>query len=149
MIKVQSFGIPLDLNSFESFKGLVGIDLPEDYVKFLKEYNGGEPEDCVGYLSEVSIEDYAIQDFFGMNLEVYNDLKKVYTSYINILPENCIAIAEVVGGYKICMSLKSNNFGTIWYWCHDEHDDGEDLEKLYFVANTFTDFIESLAPNEG
>ena len=119
-------------------------EFPEDYKKFLLEYNGGIPEKTLIYFSN----DGGIIDlFFGFCDDDIYGLRKNNASYLNRKPSNMMPIACDPGGNLFLMSIRGNDYGSIYFWDHEfevEDDQEADYSNLTFVAKSFTDLINNL-----
>jgi SMI1-KNR4 cell-wall len=59
-----------------------------------------------------------------------------------------IPIAEDDGGNLICISCSDNDKGKIYFWNHEEENEDDLTANLYFVSNSFNEFIDSLVELE-
>lgn len=136
-----------DLNELEK---KVGASFPEEYVNFLRKYNGGEVEDNIIELSSGEIESFNVSSFFGTRLEDINDLLSCYDTFEGRIPKGSIPIGRDVGGNIVCLNLNREEYGYIFLWDHDielEFEDNEmEIQDLYYVAPSFEDFLQMIKP---
>ncbi|PEA35649.1 SMI1/KNR4 family protein [Priestia megaterium] len=136
-----------DLNELEK---KVGASFPEEYVNFLREYNGGEVEDNIIELRSVEIESFNLSSFFGTRLEDINNLLSCYDTFESRIPKGSIPIGRDLGGNIICLNLNREGYGYIFLWDHDielEFEDNEmEIQDLYYVAPSFEDFLQMIKP---
>jgi len=129
--------------------------LPRDYLEMLLKYHlettcldsypiiesryeDGSAHDADGVTKFYSIsrstnDDYSIYQ----NLEIYR----------NRTPKEMLPIAEAPGSNLICLGIEGEYYGKVYYWDHNwESDDDESpaYDNIYLIANSFTDFINSL-----
>jgi hypothetical protein len=67
------------------------------------------------------------------------------------MPDELIPIANASCGDKICMSVIGDNYGKVYFWDHEQEAyEGEepDYSNVHLIANSFTDFINSLYETE-
>ena len=116
--------------------------LPEDYRQFLATYGESDFEEYAGY----STDNGGIYPgtFFGKNIE------KAISEYRERLPALIIPINEDAANNLICLSLRKDDFGAIYFQNHsigwDEYDDIENskLESCFRFADSFSSFIYGL-----
>jgi SMI1/KNR4 family protein SUKH-1 len=124
--------------------------LPDDYVEFLQDYG------CYAFDHHVTFtfqEKYpggnkgVVNVFFGVDPgETYN-LWSNYIDYQGRVPSNLLPIANDPGGNLICLSVTSEDKGTVYFWDHEEESSEEEelrYANVYRVADSFTSFINSL-----
>jgi len=140
------------INNFERENN---ISLPEDYIEFLLKNNGGMfIYDYVNFDFKDKLGDNtAIVDiFYGINYpaDVY-DLKTMLNRTRDRMPNNIIPIANDPGGNKICISIKGEDYGKVYFWDHEfeaDEDEKPDYRNLSLIANSFTEFFKLLKVNE-
>lgn len=149
-----------ELDLFELEKR-VGAALPADYRHFLLLHNGGQPEpsdflvpgwrfmaslvnefDGIKVLENQDVEDDNSVDLLW-NIEVFEDR----------LPKNFLFIGRDPGGNGILLSLHPDTYGKIYFWDHENEpeeglEDLADYPNIYFLANSFTEFLDSLKTEE-
>lgn len=143
-MKFSDTGKKLTMRKINKFEKRINYKLPEEYVKFLLEFNGGIPEKTV-FVFDVGgeEEDSVIQVFYSIdNEDELYDLFTVYEVMVEDeeLQEYFLPIAEDEFGNNICIGLQNNNLGQIFFCDHEE----DVLERMHFVSNSFNDFINSL-----
>lgn len=63
------------------------------------------------------------------------------------IPDNFLPIGDDFGGNIICISIRGNNFGKIYFWDHEEDTyEGEypSYENVHLVADSFDGFVNLL-----
>ncbi|SMC28850.1 SMI1 / KNR4 family (SUKH-1) [Andreprevotia lacus DSM 23236] len=136
-----------DFDQFrESFERAKGIELPDDYVFFLKKV------DLPDFL-EVNFSQHefanatVIKNWYGFGVRNEINLNTNYDFYVSSgrVPSEVLPIAEDVAGNLFCLGLKGDSQGRIYFWDHEEELNVENLSDLTVVANTFRDFIRAIA----
>lgn len=119
------------------------IRLPEDYRKFLLEFNGGSPIRKNNLRPSTNV-NYIL----GMhNGPYYASLYKHIEMFKNRLPVSTFPIATDTFGNLFIMSLHKQNYGYIYFWDHEgepEYQDGHNTDNCSFVAYSFSEFINNL-----
>lgn len=150
-ISITPFGAPATEEQIYSFESFIKAKLPEEYIKFLKKYNGGrlEKEDTYPMIEEIDIgyQEEGIEYFFGLNVAKGNDLKEQVLIFKGRIPHNFIPIGDAPCGNLVCLAVLGENYGKVYYWDHNEEaEDGEEPsnDNVYLIANSFEEFINSL-----
>jgi hypothetical protein len=136
---------PPDEDKISLLQAKIG-KLPDDYIKFLMKFNGGNPKpNCIKFEDEI---------FIVNNLLVTAGSEKIYSSienycevFKNRIPLNTIPIGTSPGGDLFLIDLNAENFGKIYYWDHEEESDDDGsyfFENITPLFNSFDDFINSI-----
>ena len=147
-MKIKGFGKLTEKDILE-FEEYLGFELPQDYRKFLKEYNGGIPDynkNCF-YIKDLK-EETMLDVLYGINIEKNFDLKEWNDEYgCDLLPKMLI-IGSDPGGMMIILSSDEKD-GGIYLWDH-AHEYEQSTEELnsYKIADSFQEFIENLKEYE-
>jgi hypothetical protein len=142
---------PTDLAAIAAFEELINAKLPEDYKIFLLKHNGGHPimdtfdlqEPINEFSHRVGVAwFYALYEGDACNLRLW------FQSTRDRLPEEYIPIGYDYGG-TLCLVVKGEKYGSVYY-CTDNWSawSEEDYNYLYFVSNTFAEFINGLYKSE-
>jgi hypothetical protein len=127
-------------------------NLPSDYRSFLRHYNGGKPiPNRFDYtLPDGRTWSDGISFFLGIDhQDRYQNIFHYLRIYDERLPQEFIPIGADSGGDLIVLSLSEKNLGSIYFWDHNEEaeeDEPPTYDNLYFVAKSFTDFLNCLRP---
>lgn len=129
------------------FERFLEIRLPKEYRRFCLKYNGGRPEPG-RFICTASGGRSLVQYFYRFNSpNNYDDMIWAFKVFKGRMPEFFLPIGCDPGGNQICLAVKGQNYGQVFYWDHDfEVDDGCDPteENLTFVAPNFDAFLNSL-----
>lgn len=116
---------------------------PKDYRSFLLEYNGGYPEpDSFNFFD--GREGADIQSFFGISKDVDYDILKVYKNFKKRIPNILFPIACDSGGNLICIGIKDEFEGKIYFWDHEKEKNVPDFSNITLISNSFNIFLNSL-----
>ena len=139
----------ISLEKIKQFEKQAEVEFPEDYVEFLANSNGGEPK--------LSTFEYKLKDgrvwtggvrvFFGIDVDDWEDIKHYYALYEDRIPKQMLPIANDDGGNLILLALGKQDKGKVYFWDHDEESEDDEpptTDNIYFVANSFTEFLENL-----
>ncbi|MEH7609006.1 SMI1/KNR4 family protein [Priestia megaterium] len=150
MIDIKSNAKRFNHKDLERVEKKVGASFPEQYINFLRKYNGGEVENSIVELPFEEIESFILSSFFGTRVEDINDIISCYDTFENRIPKGCVPIGRDVGGNIVCLNLNRKGYGYIFLWDHDielEFEDNEmETQDLYYVAPSFDDFLQMIKP---
>lgn len=123
------------------------IELPKEYIDFLREYNGCivEKNDS----NKVFIEDLSthinIDVLYGLNTgSTTSDIRTWTNKFKDDLFEKSIIIGDDLMHGFIVMICEGEHSG-IYYWDDSyQFDESTDEENTYWIAENFSDFIKQL-----
>ncbi|RPF54144.1 SMI1/KNR4 family protein [Aquisalibacillus elongatus] len=146
MIEIRPSKVKFNEKEFNNFQKELGINLPKEYIKFLKEYNGGIPELNIVELQNEEVKSFSVTEFFGVNNEKINDLKSQYETYKERIPSENIPICRAEGGNIVCLNIDN---GLISFWDHDTellNENVSSANSLLRVATNFEEFLSLMEP---
>ena len=121
---------------------------PKDYTAFLCKTNGGVPEEDVEFSYPAAGPGCEEEQILGSDVQYFYNDTEAMEAYENLTAENLIApayfpIACDSFGNEILLSLCEKDYGCVYFAdCENETDDT--LWMLVKVANTFSEFVDSL-----
>jgi hypothetical protein len=138
---------PIEAGEIEEFEHEIRHALPLDYRSFLAETNGGgHPEPSVlriyGEPGMAPANESVIQAFHGFRAEHY-ELWNALKVHRRFLPADVIPIGEDPGRNAICLRLGGERRSEVLFW---DHERATKADYLYFLASSFTSFVELLRP---
>ena len=143
--EITESAVALNEKDIERIEAEIGLNLPVVYREFLLRHNGGKPKpDAVRYNGDYF--DY-VGFFYSEQFRSYaSDLIRSIASYKELIPSHYFPIGESPGGDVYCLSLKKEDYGSVYYWDHEiANYDGEPWEEnMIKLANTLSEFIEGL-----
>lgn len=130
------------------FTKKVGYKLPDDYIDFLKKYNGGDVKNSFGMYYKNGKKKFILTLMFGLGVKSDEDLMRQFEIYINRIPTTCIPVGRDAGGNLICLHLSEDKYGYVYFWDHEEELEHEEdkmtINDLYFIADSFEKFLNSI-----
>lgn len=149
MITLNPSNVPYEKHMIEQFEKSTGLQLKKEYLEFLEKYNGGNPESNIVELDNEEIKSFSITTFFGVGIDGINDVIEQFSLLYKRVPKGCLPIARVEGGNIICLNLNIEKNGYVFLWNHETellYEDDMTIEKLYPVADSFTEFLNKIKP---
>lgn len=149
VFKVRGSLPPVSEARLAAVQNSLKIELPEEYLAFLRTCNGGSPQPD-GFRRPRAKEPLVYVHRF---LEVSNDEDaslvenfKLYKRKHRWLPENLVPIATDPGGSLICLSVAGKDRGGVYFWDHEqaserELNDPSDYEDVTLIAKSFDKFL--------
>jgi cell wall assembly regulator SMI1 len=146
-IKIVKSNEKVAAKAIENFEATIGKTLPNDYKTFLLTFNGGEPED-----NEFSVPKAKtgsnVRVFYGLtDKHGEGDLFHEHEVLIERVPAGILPIGGDSCGNCICLSLRSDTFGQVFFWDHElEADEGKPatFSNLFLVGDSFDNFLARL-----
>ncbi len=147
-MKIKGFGKLTEKEVIE-FEEYLGFELPQDYRKFLKEYNGGIPDynkNCF-YIKDLK-EETMLDVLNGLTGKRGLDLKRCHDEYKDDLLPKMLIIGRDPGGMMIILSNDEKD-GGIYLWDHaHEYAQSTEESNSYKIADSFQEFIDNLKEYE-
>ncbi len=145
---------PTNLKEIKKFEKLIQAKLPEDYKQFLLKHNGGHPiangfeliKPINNKTKEAGIDwFYSLYDEDIANISTeFNNISTRFKDSRDKIPDEILPIGDDSGG-KICLGIQGDYYGKLYYWTTNwSWWSEDDYNYLYLIANSFTDFINSL-----
>jgi hypothetical protein len=165
--------LPVEEKEICALEKYLGVTLPEDYRDFVTSFGAAMFNECVEFQLLGAHPVYSVQSsplpiphyakgpfaaFYGANEDPFRPLAKALKTYEGRMPDTLIPIGDDGGGNQICLGIKGDERGKIYYWDHhNEWDEDDYLEEhgesmpselqfqnVYLIANSFEDFIVQL-----
>ncbi|WP_341755622.1 MULTISPECIES: SMI1/KNR4 family protein [unclassified Candidatus Tisiphia] len=146
-IKVIKSHESTNLEEIEKFEHLIQAKLPSDYKQFLLKHNGGHPVFDAFELSEpINKKNTGIlvEWFYALHDKEVSNIVLEFQRSRGKIPDEFLPIACDDGG-DLCLGIRGDDYGSLYYWTTNwSFWSEDDLNYLYFVSNSFTDFINGL-----
>ena len=152
---------PADEAEIAAFEAEIGSTLPYDYRRFLAQCNGGHLGGALwftGPTPEGRAADAGIHHVGGFRSEDHFSLRanrEAYQESAVRIPLDLVWIMDDPFGNAICLGIAGASRGKIFFWDHEvpptlDDWDGrvESAENVQLLANSFTEFVSGLHPNE-
>jgi len=144
MINITSYGQAQE-SDLEAFEQKLGFPLPTDYRTFLENHNGGRVNSQTFFVEDLG-ESVLLRAFFGIKNPVETlNLDFWLNEYKDEIQETALIIGKEPGGGLILYITAGDEKG-VYFWDHGHFfsESSEDDGNTYFLANTFTEFCDSL-----
>ena len=153
-MKISRYEKDLSLEQIEVLEKYIGLNIPQDYVKHLLQYNGGKPAPNIFrfYRNNGEFDGSDLDWFLAIYNGEYDNLKTyidIYKKNDKRLPSHIFPIAHDSGGNLICISCGVDDYGYIYFWDHENEvdysvSDDSDYSNLHLIAKSFKKFIDGL-----
>lgn len=142
----------LTREEWQKLENTLNVKFPNDYRQFMSLHNGGRPKPSdfrITWKNQNIAQGWKISmvgDFFAVYDGGAVNLLHSAKQYIDRIPNGMIPIANDPSGNLILLGTSDKNNGKVFFWLHDleEEYDASDIENLGFIANSFSEFIDSL-----
>ncbi|MGL5002547.1 MAG: SMI1/KNR4 family protein [Casimicrobium sp.] len=127
--------------------------LPDDYKKFLLEFNGGKPEPDVIKVPGRRGGEAVIDRFFPLRFRLENEtvaFKKAQT-YRGRIPGEVLPVACDAAGNLFLLCVSGENVNQVFFWDHEREADGEKqpyFDNMTFIADSFDSFLNSIVASD-
>ena len=140
---------PAEESAVNVLEQFLKLRLPDDYRGFLLDTNGGQPDPNAFPLQGNPYDTFGLVEYFfsASSHDSDYDLLDNTEVFQNRVPADLLPIAFDPGGNLICLAVSGEKRGGIYFWDHnDESMPGEtpDYHNVYFIANSFDEFITNL-----
>lgn len=154
MLQITSLCEKVTNSSVEEFEREIGTKLPEDYRKFLLDYNAAEIRPNIFWIEDEK-EENGIRYFLGICEDEWYDLTANKNNYRERVPPNLLPFASDEDSSLVCISIEGDDYGRIYFW--DRHQEGfdnkPDYRNVHLLADSFSNFLKKLEnymhPNNG
>jgi len=139
---IPSPGFSGEHSLFERLAGLVGSDMPNDYIQFILEVDGGHPEvGCFRVMGDYNSNNiFDVDCFYSLNNSSVESVENEFSKWVSILGPRNLPIGRDGGGNQIYLNFV-NELPSVWLYLHDE--EGAKLK----ISNSFTEFLDGLFMN--
>ena len=155
MLLLKNNEIKTNKKEIEEFEKEYNLKLPEDFVLFLVETNGGNPigelytppfDEVDPKTNERHIQETDIDNFFS-----FNEIKFEYGDVIDegYIPSEYVPLARSSFDNLFLIRLDdSESYGSIYFANHDLFDEENNRITISKIADSFSAFVDSLKANE-
>lgn len=157
MLSMSDTGPRLSEEDLRRLESKIECRLPQQYMNFLLQHNGGLPEPSwfkIQWRGQEWAEGWEA-DTVEYFLSIYDEPDANFLNYFETfegrIPRDTIAIAFDPGGNLILLGTGDKNRGNVFFWMHsyETYEDEEpDYSNVGFVANSLDEFISSLFDEE-
>lgn len=118
-------------DSIKEFEGVIGKELPKDYIEFIEKYNGARPK--LKLFKTITGKEHVIKTFLSFNKTDIENIFSVNEWLQKDFNSEYFAIASDPAGNYIVYDKKFE----IYFWDHE-------INKFELITKTFTIFINIL-----
>jgi cell wall assembly regulator SMI1 len=132
---------PAPPSDVERLEHRIGRSLPDDYRNFLLRQDGGWMQMNDGAVKEI----LGVRDDASYNASLWQALD----TYNERVPNWLLPVASDEYGNLYALSLRQEDFGSVWFWDHEEEADyGEppSEENIELRAPNWNEFLAALQP---
>jgi hypothetical protein len=132
---------PVSIADVDRLERLIGRSLPIDYRQHLARQDGGFVES----------NSMALHSVFGLSddAKYSTNIWKRLAVFRNRVPDWLLPVAQDVYGNLFAISTRDDDFGSVWFWDHEEEsDEGEPAseDNITLVSSNWNEFFEGLEP---
>ena len=124
----------------------MGVDLPSDFREFLLEYNGGTPNPNEFVCSQgVPEGNSCVRHFYKVRGK--GSIEWDLRHFSDGMPPDLLGIGCDPFGKRICIGLKGERRGSVFFWDHEGYEllgSDEPIHDVYRLADSFAEFLEGL-----
>lgn len=136
----------LTLEEIMAFEIFINHSLPDEYKAFLQQHNGGriQPDHFKYSHPDDDEAGSVLYRFLGLSRENYFTVENYLITYEQRVPTDFLPIATDVGGNLLCLSLRDDSYGQIYFWNHEQESSyGEEprQDNLYFTASSINELL--------
>ena len=145
-VKILDSFHKLELNEIVEFESRFDLQLPSIYRDFLLKNNGGFPSrNELTYWDDGKLKGALIDYFFGLNAKDNNyNLQVNWLFMKSRIPAGMLPIASDIGGNLILLSLRTSDYGEVFFWDHEQESDDENENNIFKSSDSFEQFVSNL-----
>ena len=124
-----------------------GFTLPDDYRRFMSEFNGGRPEPSGFVFATVDGKsDSAVRYFLTLDArEERYTIQEYLDRYRDRIPQKMLPIACDSFGNLVLLDAGAKAAGAVCFWDHEKESmDDTAWDNVAVVAPSFTEFLNAL-----
>ncbi|MDJ1466975.1 ankyrin repeat domain-containing protein [Xanthocytophaga flava] len=128
--------------SLQAFIKLIGNELPEPYLNFLRSTDAELVEDEKTFVIKDKkgemIDEVVLETIYRLGVdEYYLDLEGHYRMFEDRISDKMIPIAGDSFGNQFCLSIQKKTWGKVYFWYHELEGEPDALVLLAKDFNTF------------
>lgn len=144
---------PISEADVAKLEALIDAPLPESYLDYLRQSNGGTFRNSTVDLPQ--LDDETVLNYMFTTIDPSYDIVAEYRMLrgMDRIPVQSLPIADDPGGNKFLISLEPATYGHVFFWDHEnEPEDGgarlADFPHMIDLADDFATFIANLKADE-
>lgn len=125
---------------FSNVAARVGCRLPDEYIDFIREVDGGHPEVGTFFLRCETENSFSIDWFYTFSNPHVENVNAALDGWGKVLGSLVLPIARDAGGNQFCLDL-NDAIPSVWIYLHDEN-----VGKIK-LTDSFVEFLATLTTN--
>lgn len=154
-VEFSEYGTPISEFDVAAFESEHDIVLPTKYRRFWLMHNGGVPVPCEFNFRSGPYGDSSIDRFLSLDESQERNLRstdKVFKVLEKRVSNYLMPIADDDNGNLICIRIRGERAGKIFFWYHGEENNEDEPERnIYLPASFFNEFLayfkQKIIPN--
>lgn len=163
-MKFVTTNSPTSSDEIKKFEQQRGVLLPQDYVKFLLQTNGGQLNPLQSYALVPGWNSLEVQELYGVTDDPNRSITNhTFTNFSDFMHKVMLKIGYNPFSETLFMDLREgSNHGKIYIRAHNsppneqiliddtgfqDEDDYEEAQIFFPVADSFSEFIAMLGPD--
>lgn len=132
---------PVATEAVDRLELRLGVQLPGAFRTLLTKVSNGGAVEPLAMVSDLRVGVVAVlgaERSDGLDIE-----ERIVQVSDDRLSGGLIPIIDAEGGNLVCLSTRSSDFGTVWFWDHERASEGAAVSLL---ATSFEEFVDELTP---
>ncbi len=158
--QIKQLGAKLEEKTLAEFERKHGFLLPTTYRAFLLQHNGGTPEPSSYCRKRSKKPTEECRYFYGLQSgRNYAEMEDALETYLGEdearIPRRLLPIAEDSFGNLICLSIRGDDVGKVFFWHHEEEEDQKRTKTgdvndaaISLIADSFDAFLTQFAESK-
>ncbi len=145
--RIRRCGPRLSESTLQAVEQELGVRLPEDYRKFMLEFNGGRPVPEDSFDVQQCDQLSGVERFSPIDESDANGVLATRKIMDGRLPPDTLAIADAPCGDLILLTINGHDVGSVFFWDHEDEliSGGPPLyANAHRIADSFSEFFRSL-----
>jgi hypothetical protein len=146
-VSLTIFNPPTDEVRVVALEARLGARLPDEYRRFLLEFNGGRPSPaCFKFaLRTGPYTDSLVDNFLSANTTDEMSIDNVLGWLMGRKPPALLPIATDPGANYVMLGIHGDVRGKVYFWDHDnEPQDEQDWSNIDLITDSFDAFMSGL-----
>ena len=145
--KLSKFERPLTAEELQQAERHIGLQLPEEYRQFLLQHNGGHPEPCAFKYTcdQQQWKLAAVAYFLAVYEGEHENFLEYFEDYQGRIPAETVPVARDPGGNLILLGVSGAHTEKVYFWLQDFENEEGNFSNVCFIANSFSEFLNSLS----
>jgi hypothetical protein len=142
-MEIKSFG-NAGKGTINDLQSRLGFELPNDYIEFLINHNGGIFHNAQFFVSELT-ERIPLHTLYGINVESDFNIENWNNEYKDELVPKSIIIGHDYGGAGFVVLITEGEKKGVYFWDHTFFfNQSDESHNTYYIASCFEEFINQL-----